>query len=113
MNPYKTAILLVQELLTENYMPVENDRREKAIREVVKSELDNTFDWICAEENGLTKDHITNAHQFGFNDRRRTCDACSQIADVHMLATRGDTGETKEVYACKAHMLDPGPLLDY
>jgi hypothetical protein len=30
-----------------------------------------------------------------------------------MLVTRADNENTTEVFACKGHMLDPGPLLDW
>src|SRR5215831_1251560 len=116
MNPYKAAIEIVQQLLTEDYMPVSGGRTDKAVRELVKTELKECYDWISAEDHGLTAQQILNAHEFVFEggaSGRRTCDACPQPAEVHMLATRALTEETKEIFVCKAHMLDPGPLLDW
>ena len=114
MNPYKAAIKLVQELF-EIENPGEG-RSARATRDLVLAELESTYEWISAEENGLTPQQIKNASDFpleGGASGRRTCDACSQPADVHMLVTQYTSQQTAEVYACKAHMLDPGPLLDY
>jgi len=116
VNPYKSAIEIVQQLFTEDYMPVSGGPVDKAVRELVKAELKEAYDWISAEDHGLTAQQILNAHEFpmeGGACGRRTCDACPEHAMVHMLVTRYDTYETKEVYACQAHMLDPGPLLDW
>jgi hypothetical protein len=114
VNPYKAAINLVQKLYDETEPgPYEVD---KAVRELVVAELNATHEWITAEENGLTYQQILNAHEFPFEggaSGRRSCDACGNPAEVHMLVTRAETEETKEVYACKGHMLDPGPLLDW
>jgi hypothetical protein len=115
MNPYKAAIELVQQLFTNDYMPVEGSRNE-IIRDLVKEELRDAYEWISSETNGLTSQQILMAHNFPFEggaDGRRTCDACHYPAMVHMLVTRHDNSETKEVFACKSHMLDPGPLLDW
>lgn len=111
MNPYKSAINLVLRLYDTWDRPP--GPSGPAIHDIVVAELSQIFKDICAEENGLSSAQILNATEFGFeNDRRRVCDACPLIATVHMLVTR-DNGETKEVYACKGHMLDPGPLLDW
>jgi hypothetical protein len=114
VNPYKAAIKLVRSVLADNFDSL--DDRDKLMNQLVDSELSDLFAWITAEENGLTDQQIKNAHEFVFEggaSGRRTCDACSCGAEVHMLVTRAYSAETKEVYACKAHMLDPGPLLDW
>lgn len=42
------------------------------------------------------------------------CDACDDFAAVILTATRGgDGGGSKTILVCKAHLLDPGPLLDW
>ena len=45
-------------------------------------------------------------------DGRVPCDACGKSAEVAILARKLDA-DVKMVYVCKAHLLDPGPLLDY
>lgn len=115
MNPYKAAIKLVRRLLVDQ-IENEDDGPIRAMYQVVDHELLGLHDWISAEENGLSDEQILTAHEFPFEggaSGRRTCDACPDYAEVHMLVTNWKTQETKEVFACKAHMLDPGPLLDW
>jgi hypothetical protein len=114
MNPSRAALKMV-----DDFLAVHADvtpEYEQALITVVRHELKQWSDWITAEDNGLTPEQIEMAHEFAWEggaSGRRTCDACPAAAEVHMLVTRGGNGETKEVFACKGHMLDPGPLLDW
>jgi hypothetical protein len=115
MNPYKAAIKVVRRLLVDQ-IENEDDGPIRAMYQVVDHELLGLHDWISAEDNGLTDEQIINAHEFPFEGGASgmpRCMACTNNAEVHMLVTRAETEETKEVFACKAHMLDPGPLLDW
>ena len=60
----------------------------------------------------MTDDQMFQARDFAASAEVHVCDACPKPAEVHIVATRRD-GESKAVYACKGHMLDPGPLLDW
>lgn len=61
----------------------------------------------------MTYDQMYEARDFPQIYGRRVCDACPEKAQVCIVATRGETGDSKLVYMCKDHMLDPGPLLDF
>lgn len=115
MNPYKAAIKLTRGILAETYDSL-TENSDKLLNQLVDSELSELHDWISAEENGLTDEQILRAHEFPFEggaSGTRRCDACIEPAVVHMLVTRADNENTTEVFACKGHMLDPGPLLDW
>jgi hypothetical protein len=115
MNPYKAAIKLVRKVLADEFDTLSKGR-DKLINQLVDDELSELYAWISTEDNGLTPEQIIYAHECAFEGGASglpECDACKRPFDVHMLVTRRDTGETKEVRACKAHMLDPGPLLDW
>lgn len=62
---------------------------------------------------GPSISQMIEARMFTTKNEVDCCDACTAIADVHIIATRADTGEAKTIKVCKQHMLDPGPLLDY
>jgi hypothetical protein len=115
MNPYKAAISIVRRLLADQ-IENEDDGHVRGMYQVVDNELSELHDWISAEENGLSDTQILYASEAMFEGGASglpECDACKRSFDVYMLVTRRDTGEVKEVRACKQHMLDPGPLLDW
>jgi hypothetical protein len=115
MNPYKAAIKLTREVLAETFESA-TTTSDKLINQLVDSELSDLYDWISAESNGLTAEQILNAHNFpleGGAPGMPQCMACDRNAEVHMLVTRHHDEATKEIIVCKAHMLDPGPLLDW
>lgn len=59
----------------------------------------------------LLMDMYSEAAKLMLEDKPR-CLACEETAVAHVLVTR-NTGEMKEAIVCKAHLLDPGPLLDW
>lgn len=114
MNPYRAALKMVID-----FIDIHKDSmapHEQALQEVIKHELTEWEQWISAEDNGLTPAQIEYAHEFAWEGGASgmpQCEACTKSAEVYMLVTRHGTGEVKEVRACKGHMLDPGPLLDW
>lgn len=114
MNPYKTAIKLIRDFLAQTTEGLEGT--ELIMNQLVDSELSDLYEWITAEDNGLTPTQVIYAHECMFEGGASglpECDACKKPFDVYMLVVLRTTGEVKEVRACKDHMLDPGPLLDY
>jgi hypothetical protein len=116
MNPYKAAIKLTRDVLAQVADSLGNNTRDHLLNQLVDAELSDLYEWISAETNGLTDQQIRNAHEFpleGGASGMPQCMACTNNAEVHILATRHDNMETKEIIVCKGHMLDPGPLLDW